>query len=145
MSISFKNRLPRSKLTLEFHGGLYQATVTIDNTVTATYFGCTEDTFKTRYNGHQSNFRSKVKKTQHATTLSTYIHSVKAEGKTPVVTWTIEKTAGKYKNRKCDLCLTEKLVILLNKDPKCLNRRSELLGKCRHSNKHKLKTLKRSA
>ena len=43
--------------------------------------------------------------------------------------------AQKYRTgtRKCDLCLTEKLVILKCNDPKKLNQRSELIEKCQHT------------
>ena len=39
---------------------------------------------------------------------------------------------------KCRLCLVEKLEILLADEEKYINDRSELLAKCRHSNKFML-------
>ena len=55
---------------------IYQATVTrYDNQQEETYIGLTENTFKTRYNGHTSSFRNEEKK--NSTTLSQYIWSLK--------------------------------------------------------------------
>ena len=45
-------------------------------------------------------------------------------------------------SRSCNLCLTEKLAILLADKRAALNRRSELTGKCRHKNKFKLKNVR---
>ena len=39
---------------------------------------------------------------------------------------------------QCHLCLSEKLAILLAKPDTLLNKRSELVAKCRHRNKFKL-------
>ena len=41
-------------------------------------------------------------------------------------------------NKKCYLCLNEKLEIASYKGDNLLNRRSELIGKCRHQNKFTL-------
>ena len=46
-------------------------------------------------------------------------------------------------SKTCDLCLNEKLEILNFKDrDKLLNKRSELISKCRHFNKYLLKNMK---
>ena len=39
---------------------------------------------------------------------------------------------------KCDVCLSEKLSIMKNRDTNSLNKRSELMNSCRHKwrNKH---------
>ena len=51
---------------------IYQATVTRhDNNKEETYVGLTENTFKTRYNGHTCSFRDKSKR--YSTALSNYI------------------------------------------------------------------------
>ena len=36
--------------------------------------------------------------------------------------------------RKCDLCLTEKMIIARSDPKKLLNKRTELVSKCRHRN-----------
>ena len=39
---------------------------------------------------------------------------------------------------KCDVCLSEKLLILRSKDPHLLNKRSELMSRCPHKRKFRL-------
>ena len=56
-----------------------------------------------------------------------------------MIRWKILKKCSKYKtgSRKCDVCLTEKLLIL-----KCsetlLDKRTELMYKCPHARKYRL-------
>ena len=51
--------------------------------------------------------------------------------------WAIVKHANTYKSgrRTCNLCLAEKICILNAEKNLLLNKRSELLSKCRHENK----------
>ena len=51
--------------------------------------------------------------------------------------WSVEKTATPYKGgtRKCDLCLSEKVAIVRANPNGLLNKRMELISKCRHRNK----------
>ena len=44
--------------------------------------------------------------------------------------------------RKCDLCLCEKLLIARANSACLLNKRDELISKCRHMNKFTLKRFK---
>ena len=47
---------------------IYQSTVTRhDNNKEETYVGLTENTFKSRYDGHTCSFRKKIQKIQHST------------------------------------------------------------------------------
>ena len=52
--------------------------------------------------------------------------------------WSIITTAAPYNDssKKCNLCLTEKLCILKADKATLLNKRSELISKCRHENKY---------
>ena len=113
-----------------------------NSNTSAIYYGSTEGPFKTRYNGHKSNFNSTNNK--NATVLSTFVHKEINNGQTPTVSWSIAKKTKKYSagTRKCDLCLSEKLIILRSKEHKMINHRTELMAKCRHSTKHKLKATK---
>ena len=43
---------------------------------------------------------------------------------------------------KCDLCLTEKMIIARSDPKKLLNKRTELICKCRHRNKFLLSNIK---
>ena len=57
-------------------------------------------------------------------------------------TWEVLQTAKAYSNirKRCSVCLHEKLVIITYPYPdELLNRRSELVTKCRHENKFLLK------
>ena len=42
-------------------------------------------------------------------------------------------------NKRCDLCLTEKVMIITANPDRILNKRSELISKCRHENKFYLR------
>ena len=57
--------------------------------------------------------------------------------------WTILAKAAAYNNKtkRCNLCLTEKLHIIRADTSTLLNKRSELISKCRHENKFLLKNL----
>ena len=115
---------------------VYQATVTTQNTKKS-YIGSTEGKFKTRYNNHTHSFRNTNKR--NATCLSTFVHSSREQnGAEPKIEWEALHKCHPYGcgTRKCDLCLTEKLHILKGKN--LINKRTELLAKCRHSTKFKL-------
>ena len=60
----------------------------------------------------------------------------------PAITWEVLRTVKTYSNitKRCSLCLHEKLAIITYPYPdQLLNRRSELVTKCRHENKFLLK------
>ena len=66
----------------------------------------------------------------------------KRKNVTPALTWDVLRTAKAYSNitKRCSLCLHEKLAIITYPYPhELLNRRSELVTKCRHENKFLLK------
>ena len=58
----------------------------------------------------------------------------------PKVTWRIIRKCAPFNTtkRKCYLCLNEKLEIASYKGDNLLNKRSELISKCRHQNKFTL-------
>ena len=97
--------------------------------------GMTENTFKTRFNGHKVSLKHKSHRND--TTLSKYIWELKDNGTNFNIHWSIVKRAKAYKGstRRCNLCLTEKLCILSAPKDTLLNKRSELVSKCRHENK----------
>lgn len=71
---------------------------------------------------------------------------MKAENKEYSIKWRILKKAQAYRNgaKRCNLCLTEKLAIIDGEPNKLLNKRSELVSKCRHENKFYLSNYKTS-
>ena len=101
------------------------------------YFGLCETEFKTRYYNHNHSFNSDSKR--NATELSKFIWSCKDSGLNSIISWKIIlSTRGKV----CNLCLAEKYAILIANDVALLNKRTELVNKCRHKNKYKLINVK---
>jgi len=102
------------------------------------YLGTAEGDFKKQYYNHTKSFRNKTYANE--TTLSKYIWNIKEkENLTPTLEWSIVKSVPGYSNisKKCLLCLHEKYEIVNYKVPgELLNKRSELISKCRHANKY---------
>ena len=106
-----------------------------------TYYGSSED-FKLRYNNHTKAFRN-----QHYindTELSKHIWKLKNTNTPYNITWSIAAYASAYRigTRKCDLCITEKYIIARAEQKNLLNKRTEIISKCRHRNKYLLKNIK---
>ena len=78
---------------------------------------------------------------RHQTTLSTYVWKKREEGVEVNITYRILAKAPPYSaaRGRCNLCLQEKVHILLADEDTSLNRRSELHQKCRHKHKHTLR------
>ena len=115
---------------------VYQATVTqIDNNKVDTYIGLTSQTFRKRYNQHNSDFRNP--KSQNATTLSTHIWKLKAENIRYEVKWKFITRAKSFSPAAgtCNLCNAEKYFIICKPEMASLNKRNEILSKCRHRRK----------
>lgn len=118
---------------------IYQATVTRDDiNKDETYVGLTENTFKSRFNGHTASFRNSENK--HATTLSEYVWSLKDNNVPFSIKWKILSRAKAYSTARklCNLCIEEKYFIIRRPDLSSLNKRNELLSACRHRKKHLL-------
>ena len=108
------------------------------------YRGATENEFKARYPNHVLSFNNG--KYKNITELSKYIWKLKDEKKVHSLKWRILKKSQAYRNgsKRCNLCLTEKLMIISADPSKLLNKRSELISKCRHENKFYVKNYKTS-
>ena len=104
------------------------------------YIGLPELTFKDRYDQHTYTFRTLGKR--KATELSKKVWELKDAQIPHKITWEVIQRGHPYRGgaKTCDLCLTEKLLILTNKDKNMLNTRRELISKCRHRNKFGLNT-----
>ena len=119
---------------------IYNAKVTInEDTTEKNYIGLTEGTFKQRFTQHKQSFHNR--KYANSTELSKYIWELKENNKAYYIKWSIITAARPYNNmsKRCDLCLTEKLNIIQANSDTLLNKRSELISKCRHENKFYLK------
>ena len=109
---------------------VYQANV-ITNNECKEYFGAAEE-FKLCNNNHTMSFRNK--KHVNDTELSIYLRKLKEENADYNSRWSIKAYASPYKcgTRKCDLYLTEKMIIAGSDPKKLLNKQPELVSKCRH-------------
>lgn len=120
---------------------VYEATVTSNkpNYSPKSYIGISETTFKVRYANHKKSFNHK--RYEKETELSKEVWRLKDKNFEPNITWKIRKKCPSFSpsSGRCTLCLTEKLLILeLSSDKNLLNKRDELVTKCRHQNKFKL-------
>ena len=99
------------------------------------YIGICATDFKRRFNNHTASFRHEKKK--KSTELSKYVWELKEKKADFKITWKILARAAAYRNgaKQCDLCLTEKFIIATADRRNLINKRSELVSKCRHINK----------
>ena len=102
------------------------------------YYGITETKFKQRYANHIKSFRHE--KHQSDTELSNELWSIKNNNYTPNIVWEILHKHQTYNpnTKRCFLCLNEKLEIARYKGHNLLNKRSEIINKCRHQSKFAL-------
>ena len=129
---------PLNGLCLAYSSVVYQADVECKDT-TKTYYGLTSNTFKKRWYSHNSNFENPEQ--AQKTTLSTYVWKCRKENLFfPKITWSIKSKANALSSGgyQCDLCLTEKLTILMANPKNTLNKRDEIMTKCRHKQKYLL-------
>ena len=110
------------------------------------YYGSTSMQFKRRYYGHDHSFKNE---NANPTGLSKYVWKLKNQdwkmNTDFKIKWSILTKAHTFSlgGKKCDLCLTEKTIILLHKDKNTLlNQRDEILTKCRHKEAHCLSSVK---
>ena len=114
---------------------IYQAEVTTENSK-ETYVGLTSTEFKTRFSNHKCSFNDPNKKL--STELSKHVWDLKDKGEQFQIKWKILCHANPYTSasKRCDLCISEKYMIICNPNLASLNRRYELVTKCRHEFKH---------
>ena len=107
----------------------------------AEYIGQASNTFKERYNNHQLSF--KHEKYESNTGLSKYIWNLKRNHIKFKLKWSILAAAPTYRPSTgiCILCSLEKTYSILRSEHACpLNKKSELMRKCRHRDKFLLST-----
>ena len=104
-----------------------------------TYYGATEPAFKTRWRNHLQSLKNPSKR--HDTELAKHAWELKDASVEFKIEWQIERQCKPYEcgSRACDVCLSEKWVILKNSGADSLNKRNELMNKCRHRAIFKLK------
>ena len=106
---------------------------------THVYYGASDGEFKYRYKNHTNSFRNQDY--ENKTELSKHIWQLKRNRTEFNLKWNIAMCASPYRcgTRRCDLCLTENYIIARANQNNLLNRRTELISKCRHRNKYILK------
>ena len=80
----------------------------------------------------------------NSTELSKFIWHLKDNNTDFKLKWSILTSAAAYSNKskRCNLCLAEKFFIIKAEKSTLVNKRSELVSKCRHENKFYLMNLK---
>ena len=101
------------------------------------YIGISEPPFKSRWLDHNKTFSHE--RYRSSTELSKLIWDLKDKNIEFSIDWQIISKCNSYKAglKSCNLCDTEKLYIL--KNPDCINKKSELISKCRHKRKFLIK------
>ena len=114
----------------------------VNTSRTKNYFAICEKNFKERYNNPTSSFKNKSR--QKSKEVSSCIWELKENRKNYTIDWLISVKVHPYicGTRKCDLCLSDKLMIAKANSASLLNKRDELVSKCRHMNKFTLKCFK---
>ena len=124
---------------------IYQVEVHGNNKVMK-YFRSYEN-FKKRYSNHKSSLpdieKPLKKRPTNPSTLSSYCWKLYDQNIPYETKWSIKSCGHAFStcSKACDLCLTEKLVILTENQSTMLNKRSELLETCRHRRKFLLVSL----
>ena len=136
----YKNNCP-VKGSCQEKSLVYQANV-ISAIETKVYYGSTKNDFKTRFNQHISSFNRRPEKS--STTLAKYVNELIQRKIEFNIKWSIKAKAHSFSSgsSKCDLCITEKLVILKADPSNLLNKRDELLAKCPHKGCFYLNSIK---
>ena len=127
------------KWKLQNRNVIYKCISLTKNNVKKIYLGVSERELKKNwYYNHEQSFRNE--NYNYSITLSTYLWSIKStsEEQNVNLNWEVMRQAAPYSNisKRCLLCLHEKLAIALYPYPKeLLNKRYEMVSKCRHLNK----------
>ena len=120
---------------------VYRAAVTTNNS-TEYYTGIAGNTFKERWDGHNTTLRHSEKRNE--TTLSQHIWDLEDSGTNYDLSWSIVQNAPifNHSTQKCRLCNLEKFLIMFHPEGATLNSRSEFYSTCRHRLKNTLKKVK---
>ena len=91
------------------------------------YIGLASTTFNPIYNNHISSFKNS--KQENSTGLFKHVWDLK----TAEIKWSVMSLATLYQKEtnKCKLCLTEKTLIILTESNSSINKRREIMSKCR--------------
>ena len=123
---------------------IYKCTILSPDKPNKVYLGTAEGDIKKRFHNHRKSFNNESSASD--ITLSKYIRELKERSNlNQTLVWSIVKKVPPYSNisKKCLLYLHEKLEIINYPRPdELLNKRSELISKCRHASKFLLRNYK---
>ena len=108
---------------------LYQADISSENFQTKIYYCISETKFKTRFSNRKKSFHHE--KHKNNTQLSKELWNIKASKEEPVFVW---KILGQYQPYNVN---TKRFLLCLNEN-NMLNKRTEIISKCRYRNKYAL-------
>ena len=82
-----------------------------------------------------------IEKYRNDCELSKEVWRIKDKGGTFLIKWDILQQLNSYSptSKRCALCMAEKLSIIQHEGDNLLNKRTEIISKCRHRNKFMLK------
>ena len=117
---------------------VYRGKITNSSKPETNYIGMTQGPFKDREREHHNSFTNTKKK--NSSKVATHMWLERENGEDPsTISWSVIDRAPAYRNGDlhCRLCLTEKYHIIFQPFTK-LNKRNEIISKCRHENKFRL-------
>ena len=99
----------------------YKASIDAPDSKAMTFYGCCKADFKARFYKHIQSFKNLSKRNQIE--LLKLVKNLWDDGHSPAIKWFIACKATAYKCRMklCELCLSEKLAILLARRDTLLN------------------------
>ena len=99
------------------------------------YIGLCEPTFKKRFGTHKTSFNRRDY--EHSTALSKEIWRIKDRNFVPSIKWNIVQQKKSYnpESGRCSVCQYEKYKIACYPVDNLLNKRTEIMAKCRHRRK----------
>ena len=116
---------------------MYKCVTSVNGYLNKVYLSNAKGDFRQRFYNHWMPFNNEGNSTY--TTLSKYVWEMKKNLKIiPSLKWSIIKPVPAYSNisKKSQLCLQGKFEVLNYPNPnELLNKRSDLISKCRHLNK----------
>ena len=120
---------------------VYKATVT-SSEGQMDYIGISDSEIKLRISNHKNSMKYESKR--NSTRLSQYVWNLKEKNIPHNIKWEILSKTKSYQpgSKTCDLCNSEKWKILTADPEKTLNKRTEIMNKCRHKTKFKLANVK---
>ena len=108
---------------------VYKASITASNIPTRHYFGLCETEFKARFYNHRSSFKDQ-RKMNATETLQSCVGLQEQRNQTAhILAHYMQSGCIQNGAKRCNLCLAEKLAILLADQRTLLNKRSEFISK----------------